>query len=59
VAANTFLPTGEGTPNAAFLAWRAYSQEVETFQSGNIVNAGIPYRVQYPSFETRAKRRVP
>ena len=40
VASNTFLPTGEGTPSAAFLAWRTYSQEVETFRSGNIVNGG-------------------
>ncbi len=40
VAANTFLPTGDGTPSAAFLAWRAYSQEVETFRSGNIVKGG-------------------
>jgi haloalkane dehalogenase len=40
VAANTFLPTGGGTPAAAFLAWRTYSQEVETFRSGNIVNGG-------------------
>jgi haloalkane dehalogenase len=40
VAANTFLPTGGGTPGAAFLAWRTYSQEVETFRSGNIVNGG-------------------
>jgi haloalkane dehalogenase len=40
VAANTFLPTGEGTPSAAFSAWRTYSQEVETFRTGNIVKGG-------------------
>ncbi|HTT59518.1 MAG TPA: haloalkane dehalogenase [Acidimicrobiales bacterium] len=40
VAANTFLPIGEGTPSAAFMAWRTYSQEVETFRCGNIVNGG-------------------
>jgi haloalkane dehalogenase len=40
VAANTFLPTGEAVPGAAFLAWRTYSQEVGTFRSGNIVKGG-------------------
>ena len=28
VAANTFLPTGDGTPSDAFLAWQKFSQEV-------------------------------
>ena len=31
VAANTFLPTGDGTPSKAFLGWLKFSQEVETF----------------------------
>jgi haloalkane dehalogenase len=37
VAANTFLPTGDGTPSEAFLAWRRYSQEVPELPVGRIV----------------------
>jgi haloalkane dehalogenase len=40
IAANTSLPTGEGTPGKAFMAWRAFSQEVEEFPTGAIVNGG-------------------
>ncbi|MEZ5135037.1 MAG: haloalkane dehalogenase [Acidimicrobiales bacterium] len=40
VAANTFLPTGDGSPSDAFLAWRQFSQEAETFPTGGIVNGG-------------------
>jgi haloalkane dehalogenase len=40
VAANTFLPTGDATPSAAFLAWLAFSQGVEAFPTGAIVNGG-------------------
>ena len=40
VAANTFLPTGDGKPSNAFLAWLKFSQEVEVFPTGNIVNGG-------------------
>jgi haloalkane dehalogenase len=40
VAANTFLPTGDTDPGEAFLAWQRFSQEVETFPVGAIVNAG-------------------
>ena len=40
VAANTFLPTGDGTPSEAFLGWLTFSQEVETFPTGTIVNLG-------------------
>jgi haloalkane dehalogenase len=40
VAANTFLPTGEGQPSKAFLDWRRFSQEVEPFPAGTIVNFG-------------------
>lgn len=40
VAANTFLPTGDGKPTEAFLAWLRFSQEVETFPTGLIVNSG-------------------
>jgi len=40
VAANTFLPTGDSAPGEAFLGWLKFSQEVETFPTGTIVNAG-------------------
>jgi haloalkane dehalogenase len=37
VAANTFLPTGDGAPNDAFMAWRAFSQKVPVFPTGQIL----------------------
>jgi len=40
VAANTFLPTGDRNPGEAFLAWQRFSQSVETFPTGFIVNGG-------------------
>jgi haloalkane dehalogenase len=40
VAANTFLPTGDSSPGAAFLRWQEFSQSVPTFPVGAIVNAG-------------------
>ncbi len=38
VAANTFLPTGDGEPSEAFLNWRKFSQEVPEFPTGMIIN---------------------
>ena len=40
VTANTFLPTGDQDPGEAFRAWRDFSQQVETFPVGRIVNGG-------------------
>jgi pimeloyl-ACP methyl ester carboxylesterase len=40
VAANTFLPTGDAAPSAAFLAWRKFSQETPRFHVGGIVKGG-------------------
>ena len=40
VAANTFLPTGDGTPSDAFLAWQRFSQEVPQMPIGRIVDGG-------------------
>ena len=37
VAANTFLPIGDGSPSEAFLAWRAFSQKVPVFPAGQIL----------------------
>ena len=40
VAANTYLPTGDGTPSDAFLAWQKFSQEVPEMPIGRIINGG-------------------
>ena len=40
VAANTFLPTGDRPPGEAFERWRNFSQNVEEFPTGFIVNSG-------------------
>jgi haloalkane dehalogenase len=40
VAANTFLPTGDSPPGDAFTGWLKFSQEVEVFPSGTIVDFG-------------------
>lgn len=37
---NTGLPTGDGKPSDAFLAWQRFSQEVEEFPVGFIINGG-------------------
>jgi len=37
---NTGLPTGDGKPSEAFLAWQRFSQEVESFPVGFIINGG-------------------
>jgi haloalkane dehalogenase len=39
VAANTFLPDGEASPTEAFLRWRQFSQTVETFPVGFIIDS--------------------
>lgn len=40
VAANTFLPTGDGRPSDAFLSWQKFSQEVPQLPIGRIVKGG-------------------
>jgi haloalkane dehalogenase len=40
VAANTFLPTGDVPAGEAFLRWQQFSQTVEDFAVGFIVNGG-------------------
>ncbi len=40
IVANTGLPTGDSAPTDAFLAWQTFSQTVETFPVGFIVNGG-------------------
>lgn len=67
-AANTSLPTGEGTVPPAFEAWRNFSQSVPDFDSGFIVTGGTvrglsdaeraAYNAPYPddSFKAGARR---
>ena len=40
IVANGGLPTGHGKPPEAFMNWLKYSQEVEIFPVGKIVNGG-------------------
>jgi len=40
VAANTFLPSGDGSPSEAFLSWRSFSQSVPVFPTGRILQGG-------------------
>jgi len=40
VAANTFLPTGDGTPGEAFLRWQTFSQTAPEFHIGRIIQGG-------------------
>jgi haloalkane dehalogenase len=44
VTANTFLPTGDRDPGAAFKAWREYSQTTPDFNVGGIVQGGCASR---------------
>lgn len=38
VAANTMLPTGDHQPGEAFLKWRQFSQDVDIFPTGSLIN---------------------
>lgn len=40
VAANTYLPTGDGKPSEAFLNWQSFSQTVPEMPIGPIINGG-------------------
>jgi haloalkane dehalogenase len=67
VAANTFLPTGEGKPSEAFLFWQEYSQTTPNFHVGGIVKGAcrtdVPpevvagYDAPFPSDEYTAGAR--
>ncbi|AZG36197.1 haloalkane dehalogenase [Shewanella psychromarinicola] len=39
VAANTMLPTGDHEPGEAFKQWQTFSQDVELFPTGNLINS--------------------
>jgi haloalkane dehalogenase len=67
VAANTFLPTGDTRVSDAFFAWQRFSQEVDVFPVGGIVNAGCTtdlapeviaaYDAPFPDEATKAGAR--
>jgi len=67
VAANTFLPTGDQHPGKGFLAWQRFSQEVEDFDIGFIINGGCVtdlsddvvegYRAPFPDDSYKAGAR--
>lgn len=70
VASNTLLPDGRIPPTEAFLRWRAYSQQVETFDCGGIVHqatargisagARAAYNAPFPDERSKAApRRLP
>ena len=40
VAANTFLPTGDGNPGEAFLRWRTFATTSPVFDIGRVVQTG-------------------
>jgi haloalkane dehalogenase len=56
VAANTFLPTGDGRPSDAFLSWQKFSQEVPEMPIGGIVKGAC---VNKPSAEALAAYDAP
>lgn len=68
IAANTFLPTGDGTPNETFTNWLTFSREVPKFPVGQIlqhstVNELSPeviaaYDAPFPSEEFKAGARI-
>ena len=39
IVGNTGLPTGEGTPSAAFMAWQKFSQTTPVFDIGFLLNS--------------------
>jgi haloalkane dehalogenase len=45
VTANTFLPTGEGTPNEEFLRWRQLSQETQLMSIGSVIDSACVTRL--------------
>ncbi len=65
---NTGLPTGEGAPSEAFLAWQKFSQETEHFPVGAIISGGCAtdladdviagYDAPFPDDEAKAGARI-
>ncbi len=45
IAANTFLPTGQGKPSPAFENWKTFSQTVPEFPVGGVIKGGTVNRL--------------
>lgn len=68
IAGNTMLPTGEGTPPDAFLAWQQFSQTVPEFPTGMILQGAsvrelsaeevAAYDAPYPDESYKAGARI-
>jgi len=68
VAANTFLPTGEGKVSKAFEAWREFSQTTPEFKVGKIIQGATvstlseeivaAYDAPYPDESFKAGARI-
>ena len=58
VIGNTGLPTGDGPPSEAFLAWQKFSQETPVFPIGSIVNGGCATDLS-PEVIAALRRAVP
>jgi haloalkane dehalogenase len=55
---NTGLPTGEGAPSDAFLAWQQFARESPQFPVGTIINGGCTTDLA-PDVIRRLPRAVP
>lgn len=68
IAGNTMLPTGEGTPPEAFLAWQQFSKTVPEFPTGKILQGATvrkllapevaAYDAPYPDESYKAGARI-
>lgn len=68
MVSNSFLPTGDTPPGAAFAAWCKFSQEVPVFPAGGIVQGGTArgisdaaraaYDAPYPDETYKAGARI-
>jgi haloalkane dehalogenase len=65
---NTGLPTGDGRPSEAFLAWQRFSQETDVFPVGMIIDGGCTtdlapeviaaYDAPFPDEASKAGARI-
>jgi haloalkane dehalogenase len=68
IVANGGLPTGHGEPSEAFMGWLEYSQKVEVFPVGKIINGACvsdlsdeviaAYNTPYPQEEYKEGARI-
>jgi haloalkane dehalogenase len=68
IAANTFLPTGEGKPSEAFESWKAFSISVPEFPVGGVIKGATvkklgdgvesAYDAPYPDESYKAGARI-